>query len=72
MIDLDRLHRSPVTIMNYMDRAERLFLPALGKKLMTDVTPADVEKVVGEVKGPRNKAYTLTLGVQSRSVVTLS
>jgi integrase len=28
---------------------------------MTDVTPADVEKVVGEVKGPRNKAYTLTL-----------
>lgn len=61
MIELDRLSRSPVTIADYRERADRLFLSALGKKLVGDVTPADVEKVVGGIKGPRDQSYALTL-----------
>jgi len=61
MIALDRLQRSPSTIEDYEDRANRLILPALGKKLIGDVTPAHVERVVASTSGERNKAYVLTL-----------
>jgi integrase len=61
MIALDRLQRSPATIKDYEDRATRLILPALGNKLICDVTPADVEKVVASAPGERNKAYIVAL-----------
>jgi integrase len=61
MIALDRLQRSPATIADYEDRASRLILPSLGKKLICDVTPADVEKVVAAAPGARNKAYIVAL-----------
>jgi integrase len=61
MITLDRLQRSPATIKDYEDRANRLILPTLGKKLICDVTPADVEKVVALAPGARNKAYIVAL-----------
>jgi integrase len=61
MIALDRLQRSPATIRDYEDRATRLILPTLGKKLICDVTPADVEKVVASTTGERNKAYIVAL-----------
>ena len=61
MIELDKLRCSPATITDYEDRAKRLFLPSLGKKLVGDITPADVEKAVGGVPGARNKAYANTL-----------
>jgi integrase len=58
---IDRLQRSPVTISDYEDRAKRLFLPALGTKLIGDISPADVEKVIGSTPGDRNKAYVAAL-----------
>jgi integrase len=61
MIALDRLQRSPATIKDYEDRAKRLILPTLGKKLICDVTPADVEQVVASARGERNKAYIVAL-----------
>jgi integrase len=61
MIALDRLQRSPATIEDYEDRANRLILPVLGNKLISDVTPAHVERVVASTSGERNKAYVLTL-----------
>ena len=57
MIELDRLQRSPATIEDYEDRAKRLILPTLSKRLIGDVTPADVEKVVASTPGDRNKQY---------------
>ena len=61
MIELDRLQRSPATITDYEDRAKRLILPTLGRRLIGDVTPADVEKVVASTTGERNKAYVVAL-----------
>ena len=61
MIELDRLQRSPATITDYEDRAKRLILPTLGRRLIGDVTPADVEKVVASTAGERNKAYVVAL-----------
>lgn len=61
MIALDKLQRSPATIEDYEDRANRLILPSLGKKLICDVNPADVEKVVASASGDRNKAYIAAL-----------
>ncbi|WP_262027067.1 site-specific integrase [Microvirga sp. Mcv34] len=61
MIALDRLQRAPATIEDYEDRANRLILPDLGKKLICDVTPAHVEKVVASATGERNKAYIVAL-----------
>lgn len=61
MIALDRLQRSLATLEDYEDRANRLILPALGTKPISDVTPAHVERVVASTWGERNKAYVLTL-----------
>ena len=61
MIELDKLQRSPVTVVDYQDRADRLILPKIGKKLVRDITPADVERLVANVPGERNKAYILAL-----------
>jgi integrase len=61
MMDLDRLQRAPATVTDYQDRADRLVLPKIGKKLIVDVTPADVEKLVAAVPGERNKAYVIAL-----------
>jgi integrase len=61
MIAVDRLQRSPATIRDYEDRASRLIVPSLGKRLICDVTPADVEKVVASTLGDRNKAYIAAL-----------
>ena len=61
MIELDRLQRSPATVTDYEDRANRLILPTLGRRLIGDVTPADVEKVVASTTGERNKAYVVAL-----------
>jgi integrase len=61
MMALDRLQRSPATIKDYEDRASRLILPSLGRKLICDVTPADVEKVIALAPGERNKSYIAAL-----------
>ena len=61
MIELDRLQRSPATIIDYEDRAKRLILPTLGRRLIGDITQADVEKVVGTTRGNRNRAYVIAL-----------
>ncbi len=61
IIALDRVQRSPATVKDYEDRANRLILPSLGRKLVCDITPADVEKVVASASGDRNKAYIAAL-----------
>lgn len=61
MMELDKLQRAPATIADYQDRAERLILPRIGKKLVADVMPADVERLVAAVPGERNKAYAVAL-----------
>jgi integrase len=61
MITLDRLQRSPATIEDYEDRGNRPIFPDLGKKLICDVTPAHVEKVVASATGERDKAYIVAL-----------
>ncbi len=62
MIDeIDRPRLSERTITDYEDRANRLILPKLGKKLVGDVTPADVDKIVAATTGARNKAYVVAL-----------
>lgn len=62
MIDeIDRHRLSAHTIADYEDRAARLILPKLGKKLIGDVSPADVDKVVAATKGARNQAYVVAL-----------
>lgn len=61
LMELDKLKLSPQTIADYEDRADRLILPTIGKKLVADITPADVEKVIGSTNGERNKQYVLAL-----------
>jgi integrase len=62
MIDeIDALRLSPRTIEDYEDRAKRLILPKIGKKLVGAVTPADVDKIVAATPGARNKAYVVAL-----------
>jgi integrase len=59
--EVDRPKLSPVTIADYEDRAQRLILPKIGKKLIGDVTPADVDKIVAATTGERNRAYAVVL-----------
>ena len=62
MIDeVDRPRLSERTIADYEDRAARLILPRLGRKLIADVSPGDVDKVVAAATGARNRAYAATL-----------
>jgi integrase len=61
MIELDRPKLSPETIVDYEDRGKRLILPQLGKKLIGEVSPADVERAVNAATGDRNKAYVVAL-----------
>jgi integrase len=62
MIDeIDRPRLSVHTIEDYEDRAKRLILPKIGKKLVGDVTPADVDKIVAATTGARNQAYVVAL-----------
>jgi integrase len=62
MIDeVDKPKLSPATIADYEDRARRLILPRIGKKLVGDVTPADVDKIVAATPGERNRAYAIVL-----------
>jgi integrase len=62
MIDeVDRPRLSERTITDYEDRAARLIMPRLGRRLIADVTPGDVDKVVAATKGARNRAYVATL-----------
>jgi integrase len=59
--DVDKLTLAAATIDDYEDRAKRLILPKLGKKLIGDVTAADVDKVVAAATGQRNRAYVVAL-----------
>jgi integrase len=59
--EVDRPKLSPSTIADYEDRAGRLILPRIGKKLIGDVTPADVDKIVAATTGERNRAYVVVL-----------
>ena len=62
MIDeVDTPRLTPATIADYEDRAKRLILPQLGRKLISDVTEADVDKVVSAATGQRNRAYVVVL-----------
>jgi site-specific recombinase XerD len=61
MLELDKLRCSPATIADYEDRAERLILPKIGKKLVADVTQADVERLIAATPGARNKDYIKAL-----------
>ena len=49
------------TIEDYQDRAKRLILPRIGKKLVGDVTEADVDRIVAATTGTRNRAYVAAL-----------
>ena len=59
--EVDRPKLSPTTIADYEDRADRLILPKIGAKLVGDVTPANVDKIVSATPGDRNKAYVVAL-----------
>lgn len=59
--EVDRPKLSPATIKDYEDRAARLILPKIGKTLIGDVTPADVDKIVAATTGERNRAYAVVL-----------
>jgi integrase len=61
MIALDRLQRSASTVKDYEDRANRLILPHLAGRLIGDITPADVDRVVALASGERNQTYVRTL-----------
>jgi len=62
MIDeVDKPKLSPATIADYEDRARRLILPKIGRKLIGDVTEADVDKIISATTGERNRAYVATL-----------
>jgi integrase len=62
MIDeVDRPRLSPATISDYEDRARRLILPKIGSKLVGDVTPGDVDKLLAGLSGDRNRAYIAAL-----------
>jgi integrase len=59
--DIDKPRLAARTIQDYEDRADRLILPKIGKKLIGDVSPADVDKIVAATPGARNKAYVTSL-----------
>ena len=59
--EVDRPKLSTATIKDYEDRASRLILPKIGKKLIGDVTPADVDKIVANTTGARNRDYCVVL-----------
>lgn len=59
--EIDRPKLASSTITDYEDRAKRLILPKIGKKLIADVTAADVDKIVSATPGDRNKAYVVAL-----------
>ena len=59
--DVDKPTLAAATIDDYEDRAKRLILPKLSKKLIGDVTAADVDKVVAAATGQRNRAYIVAL-----------
>lgn len=59
--DVDAKKLSKATIDDYESRAKRLILPALGRKLISEITTADCEKVVAAVTGQRNRDYVATL-----------
>lgn len=59
--EVDRPKLSPATIKDYEDRAKRLILPKIGKTLIGDVTPADVDKIAAAITGERNRAYAIVL-----------
>jgi integrase len=62
MIDgVDKGTLAAATIEDYEDRARRLILPRLGKKLIGDVTEADVDRTVAAATGQRNRAYIVAL-----------
>jgi integrase len=62
MIDeVDKPKLSAVTVADYEDRADRLILPRVGNKLISDVTAADVDKTVAATPGNRNRSYVATL-----------
>lgn len=58
--EVDRPKLSPATIISYEERAKG-FLEKFGKKLVGDVTPADVDRVVSATKGERSRAYVVAL-----------
>jgi integrase len=59
--DVDKPKLSARTIDDYELRAARLIMPQIGAKLVCDITTADVDKVVANTKGQRNRAYVVTL-----------
>jgi integrase len=59
--EIDRPKLSPATIKDYEVRAARLIFPKIGRKRIGDITEADVDKVVAETSGARNKAYAVAL-----------
>lgn len=59
--DIDRPKLSARTVADYEDRARRLILPKIGKKLVGEITPADVDKTIAATTGARNRAYVATL-----------
>jgi len=59
--EVDRPKLSPATIADYENRAARLILPKIGKTLIGDVTPADVDRIVAATPGERNRAYAVVL-----------
>ena len=62
MIDeVDRPNLAPATIADYEDRAARLILPKIGRRLIGDVSAGDVDKIVAATPGQRNRAYVVTL-----------
>jgi integrase len=59
--EVDRPKLSPATIADYEDRARRLIMPRIGRTLIGDVTPADVDRIVATTTGERNRAYVAVL-----------
>lgn len=59
--EVDRPKLAKATVADYEDRAQRLILPKIGGKLIGDVTPADVDKIVAATSGERNRGYVVVL-----------
>jgi integrase len=59
--EVDALKLSPATLEDYRDRADRLILPKIGRKLVADVSEADVQRIVAATPGERNKQYVVAL-----------
>jgi integrase len=54
--------RAPATIKDYRDRCTRLIYPAIGSMALTDVSPADVSKILTALgTQARNRSYVVTL-----------